>query len=190
MAAAERHAAILQAATRVFATSGYHGARVSEVAREAGIADGTIYLYFRSKQELLVALFERGFRGFLEDLDRKLAGNLDPIAQVRALCAHHLGHLGSDFDLAVVTQVELRHSDPELRVAIGRIVRPYFDRIEAVVRDGAFDPVEVKIARRMIFGTLDEHVTAWVRSGGRFDLAALAPQVSELLLRALGGTEE
>jgi TetR/AcrR family fatty acid metabolism transcriptional regulator len=169
-----RQASILAAATRVFAASGYHGARVSEVARAAGVADGTIYLYFRSKRDLLVALFEQGFDHFLAGLD----------AALEALCAHHLGYLGARYDLAVVTQVEMRHSDPDLRQAIGRIVRPYFDRIEAVVRPCDCD---VRIARRMVFGTLDEHVTAWVRSGGRFDLAALAPEVARLLTRGLGG---
>jgi TetR/AcrR family fatty acid metabolism transcriptional regulator len=178
-----REASILAAATRVFAAQGYHGARVSEVAREAGVADGTIYLYFRSKRDLLVGLFEQGFDQFLAGLDAALAASSPALP---ALCAYHLGYLGARYDLAVVTQVEMRHSDPDLREAIGRIVRPYFDRIESVVQPCDCD---VKVARRMVFGTLDEHVTAWVRSGGRFDLAALAPQVARLLTRGLGGNQ-
>ena len=175
-----REASILAAATRVFAASGYHGARVSEVAREAGVADGTIYLYFRSKRDLLVGLFEQGFDQFLAGLDAALAASSQPLT---TLCEYHLGYLGARYELAVVTQVEMRHSDPELREAIGRIVRPYFDRIEAVIQSCDAD---VKVARRMVFGTLDEHVTAWVRSGGDFELAALAPDVARLLARGLG----
>jgi TetR/AcrR family fatty acid metabolism transcriptional regulator len=178
-----REASILAAATRVFAQSGYHGARMAEVARAAGVADGTVYLYFRGKRDLFVSLFEQGFADFLAGLDAALASAAEPID---VLCAHHLGYLGTRYDLAVVTQVEMRQSDPELRQAIGRIVRPYFERIEAVLA-GRAAPADVKVARRMVFGTLDEHVTAWVRSGGRFDLAALAPEISRLLRRALGG---
>lgn len=176
-----REASILEAATRVFAASGYHGARMQQVAREAGVADGTVYLYFRGKRELFVSLFERGFADFLAGLDTALALEAPPLD---ALCAYHLSYLGSRYDLAVITQVEMRHSDPELRADIGRIVRPYFNRIEAIVTGCDAD---VQVARRMVFGTLDEHVTAWVRAGGAFELASLAPEVSRLLKRALGG---
>jgi TetR/AcrR family fatty acid metabolism transcriptional regulator len=187
---AARQTAILAAATRAFAAAGYHRTQVARVAREAGVADGTIYLYFRSKQELLVGLFRQGIGAFLDGLEAALAAAPDAAARLGALVAHHLAYLGQRFDLAVVTQVELRQSDPDLRQAIGAIIRPYFDRIERLVGEGcaagAFDPhLDVKVARRMIFGTLDEQVTAWVRNGGRFDLSALAPEVTRLLGRAL-----
>ncbi len=180
-----REASILNAATRVFAAAGYHAARMAAIAREAGVADGTVYLYFRGKRELFVALFQRGFAEFLAGLDEALASSTPPLD---ALCAYHLRYLGARYDLAVITQVEMRHSDPELREDIGRIVRPYFDRIEAAIAAMPHD-ADIKVARRMVFGTLDEQVTAWVRSGGAFDLASLAPEVSRLLRRALGGND-
>ena len=185
-----RQAEILAAAARVFAAVGYHSAQVARVAREAGVADGTIYIYFHSKEELLLELFRQALGRFLVDLDTALGAVADPRQKLLALVRHHLTFLGSELQVAVVTQVELRHSDPDLRRAIGQLVRPYFQRIEGLLEDGrargVFDPdLDVPVARRLVFGALDEQVTAWVRSGGRFALADLTPAVGRLLLRAV-----
>src|SRR2546428_10848174 len=105
---APKREAILRAATDVFAGRGFFNAQVADVARAAGVAAGTVYLYFRSKDDLLVSIFERSMRQAIAD-GRAMAGDVrDPRERLRRFAALHLGRLGRDRQLAVVFQVELR----------------------------------------------------------------------------------
>src|SRR5919197_3927757 len=99
---------ILRAAIEVFAQSGYFNAKVSEIAKAAGVADGTIYLYFDGKEDLLITIFREHTRNYLQSLERELATISRPEDCIRVAIRHHLEALGSDRALAVVTQVELR----------------------------------------------------------------------------------
>lgn len=182
---------ILAAAARVFARQGYHQARVAEIARAAEVAHGTVYLYFRSKEELLVRLFEERLGALVAEARARLAAEPDPPARLRTLVHLHLEGLAADPGLAVVTQVELRQAPSPLRERIQAILRRYLELIDEVVRDGqrrgAFDPdVDPRQARNVIFGALDQTVTAWVMTGFRFDLRAQAEPTWRMLLRGLG----
>src|SRR5215208_7915051 len=108
--AADKHEAILRAATDIFADRGFFNAQVADVARAAGIAAGTVYLYFKSKDDLLVSIFERSMREGLEHSRAAVADLGDPAERLRRLARGHLARLGSDRKLAVVFQVELRQS--------------------------------------------------------------------------------
>src|SRR5262245_47623636 len=101
---------ILEAAVRVFARKGYYGARVSEIARKAGVADGTIYLYFKNKEDVLVALFDEVMAEHLERGKAELRAAKGAAARLQAVAEHHLRLFGDNPDLAVVFQVELRQS--------------------------------------------------------------------------------
>src|SRR5688500_1912782 len=101
---------ILRGAVDVFAKNGYFNAKVSEIAKAAGVADGTIYLYFDGKEDLLITIFREHTRSYLESLRAQLAGVARPDERFRLVIRHHLESLGSDRALAVVYQVELRHS--------------------------------------------------------------------------------
>src|ERR1041385_8086574 len=101
---------ILRAALDVFARNGCFNARVSEIARSAGVADGTIYLYFDGKEDLLVTIFREHTRNYLQSLERELANVRAAEGRIRIAIRHHLETLGRDRALAVVSQVELRHS--------------------------------------------------------------------------------
>src|SRR5207245_3338920 len=102
--------AILRAAIDVFAGRGYFNAQVADVARAAGVAAGTVYLYFRSKDDLLVSIFERTMRDGLAEGRQAVAAVADPIDRLRHLARLHLARLGRDRNLAIVFQVELRQS--------------------------------------------------------------------------------
>ena len=101
---------ILAAATQVFARHGFFGAQVADVAREAGVAAGTVYLYFRSKDDLLISIFEKTMASAIAEGRQALAALTDPEARLRRIARLHLARLGADRDLAVVFQVELRQT--------------------------------------------------------------------------------
>src|SRR5438046_1036350 len=107
---ADKRAAILRAAIRVFAHNGYFNSKVADIAREAGVADGTVYLYFKSKEEILHSIFNRGMEEAIDDGRKQLEGISDAREKLRRIALLHLERLGPDRDLAVVFQVELRGS--------------------------------------------------------------------------------
>jgi TetR/AcrR family fatty acid metabolism transcriptional regulator len=190
-----KYQAILAAAVRVMAESGYHGAQVARIAREAGVADGTVYLYFKNKEDILLSILRETIGQIVTLstlLDHELVG---PEEALRTLIDAHLRSLGDNPDLAVVLQLHLRQADRHLREQVADMMRPYhrtLDRIIALGKaSGAFRTSgDDRILRRMIFGTLDETVSAWVFSGGRYDLRSQAGAVYDALMWGLAGGGE
>ena len=188
----EKYDAIIEAAVKVFAQYGYYGAQVTRIAREAGVADGTIYLYFENKEDILISLFQDKMGVFVSETSKKLAGESDAQEQLRILVDNHFSHLASDRELAVVTQIELRQSDPSIRKGISESLKDYLREIERVVENGKSQGsfaswIDAKTARKMIFGTMDEVVTCWVLSQKKNSLTALVGPVLKLLSSGLRG---
>src|SRR5512138_1463998 len=109
-AGGDKREAILRAAISVFAHNGYFNSKVADIAREAGVADGTVYLYFKSKEEILHSIFDRSVDVAVADARKQIASLTDPREKLKQIAHLHLERLGADRDLAVVFQVELRGS--------------------------------------------------------------------------------
>lgn len=185
----EKYEAILEAAKKVIAANGYENSQVSKIAREAGVADGTVYLYFENKEEILIDLFNEFLGGFIEEVRQELAGISDSAAKLKKLVEAHLTIMEENLELAIVCLVELRQPDHRLREATGVVLRGYFKVIEELIEEGqqngSFNPELNKfLARQMVFGTLDEIVTSWVWSR-RHSLAKQIPQTQQMLLSGL-----
>src|SRR5256714_1129850 len=135
-AAAPKRDLILRAATDVFASRGFFNAQVADVARAAGIAAGTVYLYFRSKDDLLVSIFERTMRDGLEDGRKMVAAVDNPIERLRRFARLHLARLGRDRNLAIVFQVELRQSTKFMERFSSTLLRDYLGLIRSAIADG------------------------------------------------------
>ncbi len=179
--------AILRAATDVFAERGFFNAQVADVARVAGIAAGTVYLYFRSKDDLLVSIFERTMREGLSAGREAVADVRDPRERLRRLARGHLSRLGHDRNLAVVFQVELRQSTKFMERFSSTLLRDYLGLIRQAIADGqqqgVFRPdLKPTIAAKMLFGALDEMATNWILSKRRYSLEADADAVVDLFL--------
>ena len=106
----DKREAILRAGIRVFAHNGYFNSKVADIAREAGVADGTVYLYFKSKEEILHSIFDRSMEEAIADGRKRLEDISDAREKLRRIALLHLERLGADRELAVVFQVELRGS--------------------------------------------------------------------------------
>lgn len=190
VARGDKRDAILRAAIRVFAERGFFGAQVADVARVAGVAAGTVYLYFRSKDDLLVSIFERVMTDALEEGRVALAGVTDPIERLRTLARLHLERVGRDRSLTVVFQVELRQSTKFMERFSATKLREYLGRIRDAVAAGQAAGViradiNPTLAAKMLFGALDEMATNWMLSR-RASLDGVADQIVDMFVNGIG----
>jgi TetR/AcrR family fatty acid metabolism transcriptional regulator len=185
--------AILRAAIDVFAERGFFHAQVADVARAAGIAAGTVYLYFRSKDDLLVSIFERTMKDALAESRAAVAGVTDPADRLRQFARLHLRRLGRDRNLAIVFQVELRQSVKFMERFSSTLFRDYLGQIRAAIADGQHAgsfraDFKATVAAKMFFGALDEMATNWILSRRRYSLEGDAAAVVDLFLTGASRT--
>ncbi len=187
---ADKREAILRAAIRVFAHNGYFSSKVADIAREAGVADGTVYLYFKSKEEILHSIFDRSMEEAIAEGRQKLADLTDPREKLRQIALLHLERLGSDRDLAVVFQVELRGSTKFMQEFSAAGFAEYLGLIRSTFEEGQQAGVfrhdlNSKVVAKILFGALDEMATNWILSKRRYKLAPLADQVLDIFLNGV-----
>lgn len=184
---ADKREAILRAAITVFAHNGYFNAKVADIAREAGVADGTVYLYFKSKEEILHSIFDRSVDEAVAEAKKQLATISDPRAKLRQIARLHLERLGADRDLAVVFQVELRGSTKFMEEFSAAGFAEYLTLIRTTFEEGQRAglfraDLNSKVVSKILFGALDEMATNWILSKRRYKLAPLADQVLDIVL--------
>ena len=189
-AGTDKRDAILRAATKVFAQNGFFQSQVADVAKVAGVAAGTVYLYFKGKDDLLVSIFERSMSEVLAEGRAAIAGTADPAERLRQLAHMHLGRLGRDRALAVVFQVELRQSVKFMERFSETFLQDYFKLIRDAIADGQQHgmfrkDLSATTATKIFFGALDEMATNWVLSRRKYDLSAEADAVVDLFLNGV-----
>jgi TetR/AcrR family fatty acid metabolism transcriptional regulator len=186
----DKFSAILRGAIQVFARSGYFNAKVAEVARAAGVADGTVYLYFKNKDDLLVSIFNTAMEEFNARAQQELAEIADPRAQLRHFARLHFEALEANRDLAVVFQVEFRHSTKFMEQFSETMLADYLKMLREILERGQKQGVfraslNPKVVAKVIFGALDEMVTNWVLSHHNFKLTPLVDPVMEVFLHGI-----
>lgn len=186
-----KHQRILNAAVKVFAQKGFFNAKVSEIAKEAGVADGTIYLYFKSKDDILIHLFEEEMEKIIRNMREKLRHGSDPLEKLRIFIRTHLELVEGNPAMAEVIQVELRQSNKFMKDYDNRKFHEYLNILAEIVKEGQQQGlmrqnILPSVAKRVIFGALDEMSTYWVFSRKRSRvLEEVAAQVCEILTHGL-----
>jgi TetR/AcrR family transcriptional regulator, fatty acid metabolism regulator protein len=187
----DKRDALLRAATETFAAHGFFNAQVADIARAAGVAAGTVYLYFRSKDDLLISIFERTMKETIAEGRASIAHLCDPVERLRTIARLHLDRLGRDRPLAVVFQVELRQSTKFMERFSTTHLRDYLGIIRDIVARGQQEDVfrtdiNPTLAAKLLFGMLDEMATNWILSKRRYSLAAQADPIVDLFVRGVG----
>lgn len=186
----DKREAILRAAITVFAHNGYFNSKVADIAREAGVADGTVYLYFKSKEEILHSIFDRSVDEALSAAREQIALITDPRDKLRRIALLHLERLGADRDLAVVFQVELRGSTKFMEEFSAAGFAEYLALIRTTFEEGQRAGVfrsdlNSNVVAKIVFGALDEMATNWILSKRRYKLAPMADQVLDILFNGV-----
>lgn len=188
----DKREAILRAAIKVFAGNGYFNSKVSDIAREAGVADGTVYLYFKNKDDILHSIFDRAMAEFIAEGRREIEPIEDAAEKLRRIAKLHLERLSADRELAIVFQVELRGSTKFMEEFSAAGFAEYLDIIRRTIAEGqktgAFrKDLSPTVAAKILYGALDEMVTNWIISKKSY---ALAPMADEVLKIFFGGVLE
>jgi TetR/AcrR family fatty acid metabolism transcriptional regulator len=185
---------ILEAAVKVFARQGFHQSTVAQIAKEAGVADGTIYLYFKNKDDILVQFFnfraKQVFESFREEVDRAETSS----DKLRNLVRRHLAEFQRDRAGAVVYQVETHQSSRLAEAQIKEMSKMYRDLISEIIEQGQQEgtirrDLYVGLVKRFIIGGVDEVINTWLHADGEYDLVSMADPLVELFMKGIGSPQ-
>ena len=166
MKADNKHTKIISAATKVFAKKGFFTARISDIAKEAKVADGTIYLYFNNKYDILLSVFEEEVGKIVDNTKRLIDQEEDPVEMLKVYITQHLLAMKKNRHLAEVIQIELRQPNKVIKSYRDNKFSEYVAIVAEIIQlgqDAGKYKTEIKpeIAKRLIFGALDEVCRVW-----------------------------
>ncbi len=187
----DKHKRIIKAALKVFAKKGFYNSKVSEIAKEAEVADGTIYLYFKNKDDILISVFETEMKRMIINMKKELAAVEDPVDKIKMFAFQHLNMITKNQEWAEVAQVELRQSSKFMREYVKDHYADYLNIFAYIVREGQEkgifkEDINTGIAKRAFFGALDEMGRYWVLSRSRrYSVEESAKQISDIFIKGV-----
>lgn len=182
---------ILRAAIEVFADKGYFTARMSDVAHEAQVADGTLYLYFDGKEDLLMSIFDSVLSRFIERLRQEIDGMDDPLEKLRVMLRLHLETLGRDRPLAHVLQIETRHTRRFMGLLTRGKLGIYLNMVRGIIEEGQemgrfCREISPGLATNVVFGAVDELTMSWLLADEPGDILRHLDPLMKMIFEGLG----
>ena len=178
----------------MFADRGFHQSTVSQIAKKAGVADGTIYLYFKNKEDILVQIFNYKTKRIFERF-REVVNSADsPIEKLRNLIRSHLQEFQQDKNLAVVYLAETRQINRVMEDQIKIMSKMYFDLVAEILEQGQQNgsfrkALYLGLVKRHILGSVDEVISTWLHADGKYDLISMADPLVDLFINGIGAKE-
>lgn len=189
----EKYNLILEAAIKVFAKNGFYQSTVAQIAREAGVADGTIYLYFENKEDILYQFFANKTRQIFDQFQKVVEEGATAESKLRNLTKTHLGEFQGNINMAIVFQAEtrqVRQSDA-IRTHVLDIARKYREVIGMIIEGGQSEgsmrkDLYLGLVKTYITGAIDEVINSWVLADGKYDLVSMADPLVDLYIKGIG----
>jgi TetR/AcrR family fatty acid metabolism transcriptional regulator len=187
----DKYDRILEAAVKVFAEHGFFQSTVSQIAREAGVADGTIYLYFKNKDDILVQFFSYKTRQVFSRFREEVDGADNAVDKLRNLIRRHLEEFQNDRNMAIVYRAETHQKSRLVEAQIKEMSKMYLDIVSEIVEQGQEEGVIRKdlylsLVKRFILGAVDEVINTWIHSDGKYDIGTMADPLVDLFIRGIG----
>jgi TetR/AcrR family transcriptional regulator, fatty acid metabolism regulator protein len=187
----DKYHRILEAAVKVFAKQGFYETTIAQIAREAGVADGTIYLYFKNKDDILVQFFEFKTKQVFDRFQRILKKSDNALEKLIKLIRRHFKEFESDMNMAMVYQSETRRNSPLVKEQIRQMSKMYLDIVAEIVEQGQVEgcfrkDLQLGLVKRYVLGAVEEVINTWILSGGKYNLVAMADPLVDLLIRGIG----
>jgi TetR/AcrR family fatty acid metabolism transcriptional regulator len=187
----EKFQRILEAAIKVFAEQGFHQATIAQIARQAGVADGTIYLYFKNKDDILVHFFNERTRLVFDRFRESVKEADGAVGKLKALVGTHLAEFQADVHMAAVYQAWTHQFQRVAEPQIKEMSKMYLDIVSEIVELGQQEgslrkDLYLGLVKRFIIGAVDEVINTWLHAGGRYDLSSMADPLVDLFIRGIG----
>ncbi len=187
----DKYRRILEAAVKVFAEQGFHQSTIAQVAKEAGVADGTIYLYFKNKDDILIQFYRYKTRQVFQKFRNEVEKGSTAVEKLRNLIRTHLQEFQNDRDMAIVYQAETHQNRRLAFEQIRDMSKMYRDIISEVIEQGQEEgtmrkDLYVGLVKRFVNGAVDEVINSWIHSGGKYDLVSMADPLVDLFIRGIG----
>lgn len=191
----DKYHRILEAAVKIFAKQGFHQSTVAQIAKEAGVADGTIYLYFKNKDDILVQFFSYRTKQVFDQFQTEVHRATNSLDKLRNLIRRHLDEFQRDRDGAIVYQVETHQYNRLAEAQIKEMSKMYRDIIADIVEQGQQEgtirrDLYVGLVKRFIIGAVDEVINTWIHSEEQYDLVSMADPLVELFIQGIGSQEK
>lgn len=182
---------ILEAAVKVFAEQGFFQSTVAQVAKRAGVADGTIYLYFKNKDDILIQIYEYKTGQVFEQFRKAVDAGDNAESKLRNLVRTHLEEFQKDIEMAIVYQAETHQHRRLAHDVIKEMSKWYRDIITEVVELGQQEGtmrrnLYLGLVMRLITGAVDEVINGWIHTGGNYDLSSMADPLVDLFMNGIG----
>jgi TetR/AcrR family fatty acid metabolism transcriptional regulator len=191
MKSLDKHNKIIVSATKVFAKKGFFNARISDIAKEAKVADGTIYLYFNNKFDILISVLEEEIGKIIEQIEKAIEKETDPVKMLTIFIEKHLAAMKQNKNLAEVIHIELRQSDRLVKEYRNTSFKQYIDVISRIIKKGQErgiyrSDILPDIAKRAFFGALDEVSRIWTTPGNvQYSVEETSEQIIALFLTGM-----
>jgi TetR/AcrR family transcriptional regulator, fatty acid metabolism regulator protein len=190
----DKHHRILEAAVKVFAKQGFYESTIAQIASEAGVADGTIYLYFKNKDDILVQFFEFKTKQVFDRFQKIVKKDDNAVEKLIQLIRRHLKEFQKDMNMAMVYQSETRRNSQLVKDQIRQMSKMYLDIVAEIVEQGQVEgcfrkDLYLGLVKRYILGAVEEVINTWIHSGGKYDLVAMADPLVDLFIRGIGKYE-
>jgi TetR/AcrR family fatty acid metabolism transcriptional regulator len=187
----DKYHRILEAAVKVFADQGFYQSTISQIAREAGVADGTIYLYFKNKDDILVQFFNYKTKQVFDSFREEVGKADNSFEKLRNLIRRHLEEFQNDRNMAVLYQAETHQNSRLVEEQIKEMSKLYLDIVSEIVERGQDEgnirkDLYVGLVKRFILGGVDEVINTWLHSEGKYDLVSMADPLVDLFIRGIG----
>ncbi|MCF8050491.1 MAG: TetR family transcriptional regulator [Desulfobacterales bacterium] len=187
----DKYHRILEAAIKVFAEQGFFQSTISQIAKEAQVADGTIYLYFKNKEDILVQFFSYKTKQVFERFRQGVDSQGSAIEKLRSLIRRHLEEFQQDRNMAVVYQSETHQTSRRAEPQIRAMSKMYMDIVSQIVEQGQQEgsirkELYLGLVRRFIIGAVDEVINTWLHAEKDYDLTSMADPLVDLFVRGIG----
>jgi len=182
----EKRQSIIQAAIEVFGKGSFQNSSIFEIAQRANVAEGTIYQYFKNKDDLFFSIPVEKTKEFCEELDLHLQGITGAFNKIRKFIWYYLHFFKMNPEYGRILMLEMRVSRSFVKTDTYRFLRTSTSQILEIIREGQEEgiirkDVDIYIIRQLILGMLEHIVTRWLLKGEKYDLMQHYDQVNELV---------
>jgi TetR/AcrR family fatty acid metabolism transcriptional regulator len=185
-----RRESIIQAAIEVFSKKGFQAAGISEIAQRAGVADGTIYQYFKNKEDLFFSIPVEKTNEFRSKVELHLNGISGALNKLRKFVWYFLYFFKTNPEYGRLLLLEMRVSKSFVRTKTYDFLKQSVSSVLEIITKGQKEgvirkDVDTYLLRHLVLGILEHMVTRWLLKGGKYDLLQHHQEVSRLLIEGL-----